>query len=308
MLNTLHLRTFLAVVDAGNYTAAAEQLHMSQPAVSMHIRALEEQLGTIRLFRRIGQRMVPTHAGEELLTTARELMALSERVEQNIRALRGHITGRVAIGCTPGSAEHLLPPLLTAFLAQFPEVAIEVLVETGEDLLESLSSQRLSLLFFEEQQRRRGWESHLLGIEHLVLLAPPDHPLVQQTDGTLGMLHEYPLILPRSNEPLRRTIEHGLRQRGINPADIRVGLETSSTTMMIKSVAGGLGVAFVPITSVPPECNLARVGFSGDALRQEWCVVRLRERGAIRAAQELASFLTSTTARALLRRQGLLTE
>ena len=72
MLNTLHLQTFLAVVEAGNYSAAAERLHMSQPAVSQHIRALEDQLDHVRLFRRVGQQMLMTHAGEDLIESARE--------------------------------------------------------------------------------------------------------------------------------------------------------------------------------------------------------------------------------------------
>ena len=97
MLNTLHLQTFLAVVEAGNYSAAAERLHMSQPAVSQHIRALEEQLDNVRLFRRVGQQMLLTHAGEELVGSAREMMALAMRAEESIRALRGQISGHVTI-------------------------------------------------------------------------------------------------------------------------------------------------------------------------------------------------------------------
>src|SRR6266545_158662 len=79
MLNTIHLQTFLAVVEAGNYSAAAERLHMSQPAVSQHIRALESQLDSVRLFRRVGQQMLLTHAGEDLVESAREMLALSAR-------------------------------------------------------------------------------------------------------------------------------------------------------------------------------------------------------------------------------------
>src|SRR6266511_106647 len=97
MLNTIHLQTFLAVVESGNYSAAAERLHMSQPAVSQHIRALEQHLDNVPLFRRIGQRMALTHAGEELVEVAREMLALSSRAEENIRVLRGQISGRVTV-------------------------------------------------------------------------------------------------------------------------------------------------------------------------------------------------------------------
>ncbi len=305
MLNTIYLRTFLTVVEAGNYTAAADQLHMSQPAVSMHIRSLEEQLGNIRLFRRVGQRMVPTHAGEELLAAARELVTLSERTEQNIRALKGQITGRVTIGCTPSSGEHLLPPLLALFLIQCPEVAIEVLVEPGEVLIEALNEQRVALLFLEEQQRRRGWESHFLGSESLHLLAPPDHPLLQNPDQPAASLRDYPLIMPNSNAPLRRTIEDGLRRRGVSLNHVRVAMETASTAMMIRGVQDGLGLAFIPATRIPSGCPLHTVELSSTPIQQEWYVLRTRRRSPSRAVQELHSFLTSPTALALLARHGL---
>src|SRR5205085_8769185 len=147
MLNTFHLQTFLAVVEAGNYSAAAERLHMSQPAVSQHIRALEEQLDNVRLFRRVGQQMLLTHAGEELVESAREMLALSTRAEENIRALRGQISGRVTLGCTPSSGERLLPPLLAAFRSRFPAISVAVTIAPLETLLEWLAVHQVHLLF-----------------------------------------------------------------------------------------------------------------------------------------------------------------
>ncbi|NJN66810.1 MAG: LysR family transcriptional regulator [Chloroflexaceae bacterium] len=305
MLNTIHLRTFLAVVEAGNYTAAAEQLHMSQPAVSMHVRALEEQLGDIRLFRRVGQRMIPTHAGEVLLAAARELVTLSERAEQDIQALKGHITGRVVIGCTSNSGEHLLPPLIARFLARFPDVTMEIRVAPGEVLLDALATQHLSLLFFEEHQRRRGWESCCLGREPLVLLAPPDHSILQQSEVTPGMLRDYPLVVPCSESPLRRIIEDGLRRRGVAANDLTIALETTSIAAMLQSVHEGVGLAFVPRTRIPQKNGLAPVEFTGAALYQEWYTIRLRSRRVPQAAQELYTFLTGALAQGTLTRAGL---
>lgn len=305
MLNTFHLQTFLAVVDAGNYTAAAELLHMSQPAVSQQIRALEEQLGNVRLFRRVGQRMVPTHAGEELLTAARELVALAERAEQNIRALRGQVSGRVTIGCTPNSGEYLLPPLLATFHNLFPTVVLTVQVAPSEILLDELTAQEITLLFIEEQQRRRGWESRLVGSEDLLLVVPPDHPFLQEEPVTPGMLREQPLVLPRNGTPLRRTIEEGLRRRGLIATDLCVALETDSMTLAMQSVRHRLGLAFIPASRCTPLWDLAQVELAGAPIQQEWYVLRMRERGVPRAAQELFTFLIGETARALLEKTGL---
>lgn len=306
MLNTVHLRTFLAVVDAGNYTAAAEYLHMSQPSVSMHIRSLEDQLGDVRLFRRVGQRMIPTHAGEELLAAAREIITISERTEQNIRSLRGQITGRILIGCTSNSGEVLLPPLLALFLIQFPEVSLDVRVAPGEVLLDALNAQHISIILIEEQQRRRGWDTIFLGNEELVLLAPPGHTLArQQQEIGLEVLREERLILPAPTEPLRRTIEEGLRRRGVIVTDMRVPVEVTTIAMMLQGVQEGIGLAFVPRLCVPDNSPLHRLKFYGSPLKQEWYLLRSRARGTPRAIQEFHLFLTSPTAMGLLAKQGI---
>jgi DNA-binding transcriptional LysR family regulator len=305
MLNTIHLQTFLAVVEAGNYSAAAERLHMSQPAVSQHIRALESQLDSVRLFRRVGQQMLLTHAGEDLVESAREMLALSARAEESIRALRGQISGRVAIGCTPSSGETLLPPLIAAFRARFPAIAMAITIAPIETLLEWLEGHQMHVLLIEEQQRRRGWESQLLGAERLVLIAPRGHALLQQEQAPPGLLRDQPLVLPRAGTPLRRIIEDGLRRRGIGAADIHVAIETDGAAFAIQAVRAGLGLAFIPQTRLPRGRDIGMVDLAGVNLQQDWYVLRSRERGAPRAVQELYGFIAGKDARRVLAKDGL---
>jgi DNA-binding transcriptional LysR family regulator len=305
MLNTIHLQTFLAVVEAGNYSAAAERLHMSQPAVSQHIRALEDQLDHVRLFRRVGQQMLLTHAGEDLVESAREMLALSTRAEESIRALRGQISGRVTLGCTPSSGERLLSPLLATFRSRFPAISVTVTIAPLETLLEWLTTQQVHIVLLEEQQRRRGWESQVLGAERLLLVAPRGHALLQQELVPPGTLRDQPLILPRAGTPLRRIIEDGLRRRGIGAADITVALETDGVTLTIQAVRDGLGLAFVPQTRLPRGRDIGLVDLAGVNLQQEWHIVRSRERGAPRAVQELYSFMGGKDARRALAKEGL---
>jgi DNA-binding transcriptional LysR family regulator len=305
MLNTIHLQTFLAVVEAGNYSAAAERLHMSQPAVSQHIRALERYLDNVRLFRRVGQQMTLTHVGEELVEVAREMLALSARAEENIRVLRGQISGRVTVGCTPSSGEQLLSPLLSSFRTRFPAISVTVTIAPLETLLEWLATQQAQILLIEEQQRRRGWESQLLGVERLALLAPRGHALLQQEQVPPGLLRGLPLVLPLRGSPLRRIIEDGLRRRGIGAADIMVALETEGMGLMVQAVRDGLGLAFVPQMRLPRGRDTGVVDLAGVNLQQEWYVLRSRERGAPRAVQELYSFMSSKDARKLIAKDGL---
>lgn len=307
MLNTIHLRTFLAVVESGNYSQAAERLHMSQPAVSQHIRSLEQQLDEARLFRRVGQQMLPTHAGEQLLEVAREMLALAQRAEEDIKAMRGQVSGRVVVGCTPTSGEHLLPALLAGFRTRFPAISVEVALAPLETLLEWLSSQQIHLLLCEEQQRKRGWEAQLLGSEPVVLLGPRGHVLLQQEQVAPGQIKGLPLVLPRRGGPLRRVIDDGLRRRGIGNAEIEVAIETDSTVMMVEAVRGGVGIAFVPQSCVPRGRDTAIINIAGLNLQLDWHLVRSRERGAPRAVQELFGFITSKDSRRTLTKGGLKT-
>lgn len=305
MLNTIHLQTFIAVVEAGNYSAAAERLHMSQPAVSQHIRALEAQLDNVRLFRRVGQQMLLTHAGEELVGMAREMLALATRAEENIRNLRGQVSGRVALGCTPSSGERLLPPLLAVFRQKFPAIQVSVVLAPLETLLEWMASQQIQVLLAEEHQRRRGWESQMLGSEELMLLAPRGHALLQQEQVPPGMLKGQPLVLPRAGTPQRRLIEDGLRRRGVAMADVVVALECDAIALTIQAVRSGVGLAFVPQLRLPRGRDIGVVDLAGVNVQQEWYVIRSRERGAPRAVQELYGFVASKDARKVLVKEGL---
>lgn len=306
MLNTFHLRTFLAVVDAGSYSAAAEVLHMSQPAVSQQIRALEEQLGEMRLFRRVGKKMVLTHAGEELLISARELVQLATRAEQHMLALKGQVTGRVLLGCTSSSGERFLPRLLADFQPQFPAIMLELLIGTADDLLDALVERQLGLVLLEEQQRRRGLELTPLGSEALVLLAPTGHALLKQEQVLPVSLRSQPLVLPRPGSPLRRTIEEGLRRRSLPATELHPVFETDSVAALIHAARAGLGLTFVPQSCVPPRSEgLASVDLAGLPLQQEWFLGRLRERSLPRAVQTLYDYMLSPAAHLILARAGL---
>ena len=306
MLNTFHLQTFLTVVEAGNYSLAATTLHMTQPAVSQQIHALEEQLGGTRLFRRVGQRMVPTHAGEELLASARELVRISDRAQQNILALRGQVAGRVAVGCTHSSGERLLPRLLAVFHEQFPAVALELQIAPAEALLDALAARSVALVLIEEPQRRRGLEATSFGSEPLVLLAPSGHPLLKQEQVPPGVLREQPLALPRPGSPLRRVIEEALRRRGALVADMSIALESDSVTALMQATRASLGLTFVPRSCVPPRSEgVGVVDLAGQQIMLDWFLVRARERGGAGVAQSLHDFLTSPRARTILTRAGI---
>jgi DNA-binding transcriptional LysR family regulator len=249
--------------------------------------------------------MLMTHAGEELVDVAREMLGLAARAEEHMRGLRGQITGRVVLGCTPSSGEQLLPPILAAFRVKYPAINVAVHQAPLETLLEWMAAQHVQILLIEEQHRRRGWESQLLGVERLILLAPRGHALLQQEQVPPGMLREVPLVLPRGGTPMRRVIEDGLRRRGVGSADIMVALEADGIALMVQAVRSGVGLAFIPQSRMPRGRDTGTVDLVGANLQLDWYALRSRERGTPRAVQELYAFLGSADARRLLHKEGL---
>ena len=308
MLNTVHLQTFLAVVETGSFSAAAKRLHMSQPAVSQQIRTLEEQMGGVRLFRRSGQQMVLTLAGEQLLSNARELVAMAERTVQAVSALRGQIGGRVRVGCVAGGAEAFLPYALAVVQRQYPAVTVEVVVQAADQLLEGLGERLFDLVLVNDTPRRRGFETRLLAVERLVLVASTGHPLLPAEQVPAGILHDYPLALPRVGHPLRRVLEDGLRRRGVNVPDLRIALEADSPLLLRAAVEAGIALAFLPVSLLPARLErLGIIALAGQPVAQEWHLVRLRERAPAHVVDLMYETLLGEKTRSVLLQLGLTT-
>lgn len=305
MLNTDHLQTFLAVAETGSFTAAATRLGFTQPAVSQHIKALEAQVGEIRLFRRVGKTMQLTHAGEELLLHAREVVSLASRAEQHMLSLRGHVTGRVGIGCAPTSGEQMIPALLAAFHVRHPGVQFAVDVGLSERLFTWLANGQVQVVLVDEHPRRRTYDVLELGGSPIACIASRGHALVRKQPQPLTQLAKHPLILPQRGMALRRNLEDLLRRQGITADQLQVVLETDSVTVATQAVADGLGLAFLPQHRVPKTRDIAAVGLAGPALEQGWFLVRQRGSTANRAVEALWDFADSGDGRALLHRLGI---
>ena len=305
MLNTDHLQTFLVVAETGSFTAAATRLGFTQPAVSQHIKLLETHVGEVRLFRRVGKTMQLTHAGEELLGHAREVIHLSQQAEQHMLSLRGHVTGRIGIGCAPTSGERMVPALLAAFHNKHPGVQFAVDVGLSERLFTWLGNGQVQAVVVDEFPRRRAYDVLELGGEPVTCIAARGHALVRRADIPLAELAEQPLILPQRGMTLRRTIEDLFRRQGVATGQLQVLLETDSVTVATQAVADGLGVAFLPRLRLPKSRDVVALKLAGPVIEQPWYMVRQRGSVANRAVDELWEFADSALGRKLLARLGL---
>ncbi len=305
MLNTDHLQTFLAVAETGSFTAAATRLGFTQPAVSQHIKLLETHVGEVRLFRRVGKTMQLTHAGEELLVHAREVVSLALRAEQHMLGLRGHITGRIGIGCAPTSGERMVPALLAAFHLKHPGVQFAVDVGLAEHLFTWLGNGQVQAVLVDEHPRRRAYDVLELGGEPVACIAARGHELVRRASVSMADLSDCPLILPQRGMTLRRTLEDQFRRQGVGLGQLQVVLETDSAAVAAQAAADGLGVAFVPRIRLPKTRDIGGIALDGPPVEQPWFMVRQRGSAASRPVDELWEFADSGPGRKLLMRLGL---
>jgi DNA-binding transcriptional LysR family regulator len=264
MLNLYQLQLFLAVADAGSYSEAARQLHMTQPAVSMSVAALEKALGD-RLFRRRGQRMELTPFGHQLLGPARQLMTLADQTEQALQAGRGIVAGRLRLGSATSAGALDLARRLGAFGHAYPRVTITLTTDLPAALLVALRAGELDAILLTERVRGRSLDHKLLSTDEWVIAVPPTHPWATAPappDPTAPLapgalpaltpeqLRDQPLVLTSADPPTglntRRELTALLEERGLAWRDLRLALELPTDLAVLAAIEAGAGAGIVP--------------------------------------------------------------
>ena len=241
------LKAFLATTEQGSVSGAAEQLHLTQPAVSKRLAALEQQLGT-PLFDRIGRRLQLTTAGRALLPRARHILNEVSDAERELRALGGQVSGSLRIATSHHVGLHHLPPILKAFSARYPDVTLDIDFLDSEQAYQALVAGEYELAVVTLALKEYpNLESRLIWPDPCVVVAAPDHPLSQIPLLDLPDLARYPAILPDLNTYTGRLIKREFDARGLK---LTAKLATNFLET-IKMMAGvGLGWSVLPHTLV----------------------------------------------------------
>jgi DNA-binding transcriptional LysR family regulator len=244
MLNLYQLRIFVMVAETHSYSQAAQKLHLTQPAVSLQIHALEKNLNHIKLFERDSGRMELTEAGHALLEPARELLAQADQIEQMVLGLHGSISGKLTLGCCAEIGEYLLPRVIAMFRQTVP--GVKIVLESCESaiLLERLQQRRIDV-GLSDGESPRGVTCQLLGHDELVALLPLDHALAKSERITLSQLAGEPLVLREAGSSLRRTLDAYFSASSIPTNQLQVVFEASSMEALQAAVEAGLGVAVI---------------------------------------------------------------
>ncbi len=244
-LNLNHLHTFSLVITHGSFSAAAERLHLTQPAVSVQIRQLEEQLN-LRLIERVGKRIKPTSAGETLMEHVSRIDAV---VEDALLALSSHaegIAGQVAIGTGATACIHLLPPLLQTLRQRFSQLDVRVSTGNTDVILKAVEENRIDLALVTLPASGRSLDiTPLLEDEFVAIFASDHQPMPSEMSP--GQLSELPLVVFEAQSSTRLLITEWYLKAGIR---VKPVMELGSVEAIKEMVAAGLGYSIVPRMSV----------------------------------------------------------
>lgn len=287
-----HLVTFCAVVDRGSFSAAGEELGISQPAVSAQIRSLEERLGR-RLLDRRGRRVSLTEAGAVLERHARRMIALEGDLEREIAEVGGRVAGRLVIGSSTGPGEILLPRLLASFRRAHADVTVSLVVQDTQTICDRVLDGELELGIVGAARPQRGLEFTPFLRDELVLIAPPGHPVAVDRPIPLADLARTELLMQQRGSGVRAVLEEVLRAAGIRVSDLPVGMELGLQQSVKAAVLDGLGVTVISRLSVASEVADGRLiarPIEGGDLTRDFSVVRATGRTPTRLTAAFLEF------------------
>jgi DNA-binding transcriptional LysR family regulator len=253
------LRVFREVVEQMSFRKAAEVLHLSQPAVSQQIRALEEECGA-RLFERDGNQIAVTAAGRVLHGYALSAAALVEEAKTALGTLNHVISGQLRVGASTTIAQYILPRVLGAFHRQHPQVQLSVLSGNTEEIVEAVVAEHVALGLIEGPAMRRGLRVEPLMRDRMVLIASGKGRSAEaQSSMSIEELTRLPLLMRERGSGSRRVVERALKQAGVAVNSLRVAMHLDSTEAILSGVEAGLGVGFVSESAIGKELRLGTV-------------------------------------------------
>ena len=257
------LEAFVAIADSGSFSAAGERLHLTQPAVSKRIAALEAQLGR-RLFDRIGREVALTEAGRALLPRALRILAELDDTRRALGNLDAEVGGRLSLATSHHIGLHRLPPLLRAFSHEHPQAALDLQFLDSEQAWAQVLHGRVELALTTLGPAAAPLRTVPVWDDPLEFVVAPDHPLAARDDVTLADLAAHPAVLPDADTFTHRIVADCFASAGLAPT-LRMTTNTMETLKMLAGV--GLAWTVLPHTMLDAQTTVLRV--PGVALRRQ---------------------------------------
>ena len=248
-MNLHQLRIFCSVVEHGSHTKAAEALFMTQPAVSLQVRALERSL-QVKLLEHFNQQIVVTEAGQALYQCAIPMLNAESEAERVLTELKGAARGRLVVAANTTGGMYIIPPLLASYKEQHPESELILQIDATDRLIERTRQGIIDLAFACGTIIQPELTIESIGMDTLTLILSSRHPLASQPSLTLDQVAALPFIVPESISRTRQFIEQIMRERGYT---LKLVMHFQGTEPVKKAVESNLGVAIVSYAAIVRE-------------------------------------------------------
>lgn len=283
------LRLFAAVAKHKSFTRAAEEVHLTQPAVSIQVKRLEEKVG-LPLTEQVGKRMHLTSAGEEVFAASQDVLSRLDDLQTALDDLRGEIAGPLNVTVV-SSAKYFLPQLLGTFVRRYPKVEPRLKIANRAQLLQRLSGNEDDVYVMGQPPEGLTVDEHPFLENVIVVTARPDHPLAKKKSISLEQLAKEQIIGRETGSGTRKAIEILFKNAGLSVAPY---IELESNEGIKQGVIGGLGIAFLSQHSLRLELNageLVVLDVEGFPFRRRWYAVNRTEKRLSNAARAFLQFL-----------------
>lgn len=256
------LHIFYTVAEKGSFSAAAQSLHMTQPAVTMQVQALEEYFGT-KLFHRSTKKIELSEAGKTLMPYALKSIELIKEADISMSRFTKMLKGRLQLGASLTIGEYILPRMLGPFGQEYPNISISLKVMNTSQILEDILNHQLNFGLIEATVQHPDVYLEAVMSDELKLIVPSGHPLAERAtpEGVVSIedVLKYPFVLREQGSGTRQVMEQELMRNETDPRQMHIVMELGSTGAVKSAVEAGLGISIISPSSVKHEVALGLV-------------------------------------------------
>ena len=289
------LKVFCTVAETRSFSKTSEIIHLTQPAVSLQIQALEELYET-KLFDRSSSKVTLTPAGETLYKYAKEILALYTAAEKVIGEMTGLVKGSITIGAGSTIGNYMLPSVISDFRKAHPKIKVHLFVANMQRVIELLNAGNINVGLVEGDVKRQKIVVDKLLADELLLIVPTHHPWAKRKEVSISELIEEPFILREAGSGTRQTIEKFLARHGITLQGMKVSMVLGTTQAIKEAVENGLGVSIVSRWAARKEIKygtLSMLSFKEEKMLRNFSLITYKNSVSSHAVEEFLAYLKS---------------
>ncbi len=246
------LKVFCSVAETKSFSKASKAMYLTQPAISLQIRSLEEDLGT-KLFTRSNKAVSLTETGEILYRHAKKILSYYGEIEKEINEATGLVKGKLMIGASTTLATYYLPNVIVKFKKSYPDILIDFERGNTQKIIDSLLHARIDLGLVEGEVNDQRLEVEKVDSDELLLIVHSGHPWADREDISIREIIHQPYIMREEGSGTRQVVESTLERAGIRADELQVEMRLGSTEAIKTAVENGLGISIISGSAVQKE-------------------------------------------------------